>query len=100
MKYKVTISKRAEKYLDNVFDYLKHEWSEKVRKDFKKKLKDKIDLLRYNPYMFPVSQVKKGVRKCLITKHNAMYYQIKNFEVEIITIHDTRSNPESLKLQK
>ena len=98
MEYKVTISKRAEKYLDRVFDYLKQEWSEKVRNDFKMKLQKQVDLLRYNPYMFPVSQVKKGVRKCLITKHNAMYYKIKDNEVEIITIHDTRSNPKSLKL--
>ena len=35
MEYKVTISKRAERYLDRVFDYLKQEWSKKVRKDFK-----------------------------------------------------------------
>ena len=90
MEYKVTISKRAEKYLDRVFDYLKQEWSEKVRNDFKMKLQKQVDLLRYNPYMFPVSQVKKGVRKCLITKHNAMYYRINKNKVEIITIQDTR----------
>ena len=48
--------------------------------------------------MYQPSNIKKGVRRCFITKHNAMYYKVKGKEVEIITIHDTRSDPKSLKL--
>ena len=98
MRYEITISERAKRKFDAVFKYLEQEWSEKVKNNFKLKLLKQVDFLRQNPFMFPESQVKKGIRKCLITKHNAMYYRVTNNEVEIITIHDPRSDPKSLKL--
>lgn len=41
MKYEVTISERAEKNLDRIFVYLYNNWPEKVKNDFKNKLKAK-----------------------------------------------------------
>jgi len=98
MEYEVLISERAKTRLEKIFEYLEQNWSEKVKKDFKEKLLNNVDFLRQNPLMYPESQVKKGLRMCLITKHNAMYYRVLNNTVEIITIHDTRSNPKSLNL--
>ena len=98
MRYKVTISERAEKNLDKVFEYLADNWPAKVKNDFKEKLYKEVNHLRQNPYMYQSSNIKKNVRRCFITKHNAMYYQVKGKEVEIITIHDTRTDPKSLKL--
>lgn len=66
--------------------------------NFKEKLNKEVNHLRQNPYMYQPSKIRKGVRRCFITKHNAMYYKVKEKEVEIITIHDTRSDPKSLKL--
>jgi plasmid stabilization system protein ParE len=100
MEYKITISERAKINLENVIEYLKINWTEKVLKDFLKKLQKKTDLLKQNPFMFANSELKIEVRKCLITKHNALYYKVKNDEVEIITIHDTRKDPKSLKITK
>ena len=98
MSYVVTISERAEKNLDKVFEYLSDNWSVKVKNDFKEKLYKEVNHLRQNPYIYQPSNIKKGVRRCFISKHNAMYYKVKGKEVEIITIHDTRSNPKFLKL--
>ena len=97
-KYNVLISKRADNNLKRIFDYLELNWSVKVKNDFKKDLEKEVEYIRENPYIFPVSTVKDNVRRCVITKHNAMYYQVKENEVEIITIHDTRSDPDSLQL--
>lgn len=97
-KYQVIISENAQRKIENVFQYLEQEWSEKIKDDFKKKLSKHVEYLKQNPYMFPASQVKKDIRKCVITKHNKMYYRVKENEVEIITLHDTRSDPESLDL--
>ncbi len=74
MEYKITISKRAKSNLENVIEYLKANWSERVLKDFLKKLQKKTDLIKQNPLMLASSEIKNDVRKCLITKHNAMYY--------------------------
>ena len=97
-KYNVTISENAQRKIENVFRYLEIDWSEKISDEFKMKLLKYVEYLKQNPYMFPASQVKKDLRRCFITKHNAMYYRVKDNEVEIITLHDTRSDPESLKL--
>jgi hypothetical protein len=40
---------------------------------------------------------KRKIRRCLITKQNALYYRIADNTVQIITIHDTRRNPNTLK---
>ena len=98
MKYEVTISERAENNLDTIFEYLEDNWSVKVKNDFKKKLNKEVNHLRKNPYMYQPSNIGKNIRRCFITKHNAMYYRIKRKEVEIITIHNTSSDPKTLNL--
>ncbi|MEA3443220.1 MAG: type II toxin-antitoxin system RelE/ParE family toxin [Bacteroidota bacterium] len=97
-EYKIIISKRAEKRLENIVEYLLEEWNDKVKSDFIGKFNRMISFLSANPYMFPYFIDEKEIRKCLITKHNAMYYQVNNNVVKIITIHDTRQNPKTLKL--
>ena len=79
-KYEIVISERADNNLKRIFDYLE------------------VKYIRENPYIFPVSTVKDNVRRCLITRHNAIYYRILGNVVEIITIQDTRSKPTSLIL--
>ena len=98
MRYKVTISERAENNLDKIFDYLEDNWPAKVKNDFKEKLYKEVNHLRKNPYMYQHSNIRKDIRRCIVTKHNAMYYRIKGREVEIITIHNTSNDPKSLKL--
>ena len=98
IKYSVVISERAENNLDNIVNYLLIEWNEKVKDFFLVRLKKIVNLLSINPYMFQEYSKKKRIRKCLITKHNAMYYRIVENTVEIITIHDSRRNPKVLKI--
>ncbi len=96
--YHVIISNRAEENLDQIIAYLELEWNEVVKNNFIDKLKEIIALLEVNPLLFEKYSRKKNIHKCLITKHNAMYYRIIDTTVEIITIHDTRRNPNTLKL--
>ena len=92
------ISERAENNLDKIITYLFSEWNETVKNNFLENLKKNLKFLSINPFMFQVYSKSKRIRKCLITKQNAMYYRIVDNVVEIITIHDTRRNPKSLKL--
>jgi plasmid stabilization system protein ParE len=95
---KVTISERAERNLDDLMEYLEKKWSVKVKENFRQKLLSTVHLISKNPHLYPVSQIKKGVHKCVVTKHNSIYYRVAKNEIEIITIQDNRRNPKKLKL--
>ncbi len=96
--YQIIISKRAEHRLDNIINYLENEWNERVKLDFINKFEKIILFLSINPFMFPIFIEENKIRKCFITKHNAIYYSINNNIVKIIAIYDTRQNPKSLNL--
>ena len=100
MKRKVVISKTAEKKLDNLFDYLLKNWSKKVVKDdFVAKLDHCIELIRTQPEIFPESKKGKQLRRCVITKQTTMYYRFDSKRINIVTLFDTRQDPNELQSQ-
>lgn len=96
--YEIIVSERAENNLDKIISYLLTQWNETVKNDFLDRFKNTLKLLSKNPFMFQVYSKRKNIRKCLISKQNAMYFRIVDNVVEIITIHDSRRNPKTLKL--
>ncbi len=96
--FEIIISERAENNLDIIVNYLDSEWNESVKNNFLETFKKNIKFISTNPFMFQVFSKRKRIRRCFITEHNAMYYRIVDSVVEIITIHDTRQNPKTLKL--
>ncbi len=96
-------SPQASDDLERIINYLENNWGEKSVKEFVRILDQKIQAIAQMPEMYPASNIKEGVRRCVITKHNALYYRITNNEVEIeaveiITIFDVRQDLHKLKL--
>ena len=98
MHFKVSISAQAEKNLDAIVLYLETEWPIRVRKKFLHILGEKIDLLSRSPFLYEASSKKKSVRRCVVTKQVALFYRVLENEIEIISIQDTRQDPNKLKL--
>ena len=96
--YNVVISKRAETNLDAIVLYLATEWNEKVKTEFLDDVKKITKHLSKNPFMYQEFSASKQIRRCFITKHNALYFRVVETTVQIISIHDTRKNPKSIKL--
>jgi len=96
---KVFLSELAENKLLKLNDYLLENWSLKVKNDFIKKLTSKIDQISEQPESCPQSSEFKGLFKCVVTKQTTLYYRINldRNEIEIITIFDTRQNPDKLE---
>ena len=96
----VYLSELAEKKLTKLTEYLLKKWNFKVKNDFILKFTNKIEQLISQPESCPQSKQFKGLYKCVVTKQTTFYYRI-NWDlkqIEIITIFDTRQNPD--KLQK
>jgi phage terminase large subunit-like protein len=49
------------------------------------------------PFVFPKSEKFDNLRKGLITKHANIFYQVFDDYIDIVTIQDTRQNPDFLK---
>jgi plasmid stabilization system protein ParE len=96
---KVFLSELAENKLLKLSDFLLENWNLKVRNDFIKKLTSKIDQISDQPESCPQSSECKGLFKCVVTKQTTFYYRINldRKEIEIITVFDTRQNPDKLE---
>ena len=73
-------------------------WNLKTRDRFIQKLTEKINQISSQPDSCPKSKEFDGLYKCVVTKQTTLYYRIlhQSDEIEIITLFDTRQNPEKL----
>jgi plasmid stabilization system protein ParE len=73
------------------------EWGLVVANNFVDRFKKVYDLLAENPAIYRFIDRKKQIQKCVVTKHNGLYFiETENF-VKIITVFDTRQNPKKLR---
>ncbi|WP_396165877.1 type II toxin-antitoxin system RelE/ParE family toxin [Flavobacterium sp.] len=93
---KLEFSERSLKEIRNTVDYLKVKWSERISDNFLKELKRNIDLIQINPELFPISEF-EGLRKCVVSKQTSVFFIIKNNIVYIVSVFDTRQNPNKIK---
>lgn len=95
----VFLSELAESKLLQLSEYLLEEWNLKTRDKFISKLTDKIKQISSQPDSCPKSAKYQGLYKCVVTKQTTLYYRVlkQSNEVEIITIFDTRQNPDKLE---
>lgn len=96
MSRKVVISRTVEKKLEKLFEHLIKEWSVKVKNDFVTKLDSTIEIIKNQPEIFPESKKGKGLRRCVITKQTTLYYRYSTKQINIVTLFDTRQNPNKL----
>jgi plasmid stabilization system protein ParE len=93
MAYRIIVKKRFTNKVKKILAYLEKEWSHKVATEFLLKIDRRIELLARQPYVGVTSLHIKDVRGLLITRHNRLYYKIKDDSVIILNMFDTRMNP-------
>jgi len=93
-KYKVVYKKRFQQKFLRLLNYLNTEWGIKVTDDFIATFEWRITTLVSNPNIGKLSNVLE-VRSILITKHNRLYYRLRNNNIEILNCYDTRINPKN-----
>jgi len=97
MKRKVVLSKRAKTKLENLLLFLETEWAMSVKNEFIEKLDHALQIIQNNPESSPKTSALKGLHKCVVTKQNTLYYRYTVSSIEIITIFDSRQDPNKLK---
>lgn len=86
----------SENDLNGILNYLAANWDMKVTRNFISLIKNTLLQLETNPKQFPIINRKEKIRKCVLTKHNTLFYKEKHTQIEILRIYDSRQNPQNL----
>ena len=97
MDYKLFWSKESLSNLDSILSYPESEWTEKELVAFKKKLSHQLDLIEKNPKLFPVSNINPRLRKAVLSKLTTIYYELKDFEIHIAYLFNSRMDIKKIK---
>jgi plasmid stabilization system protein ParE len=96
MAYQIIVKKRFTNKLQKILAYIEKEWSHKVAVAFLLKIDRRVEQLSKQPYVGVPSSRVKEVRGLLITRHNRLYYKIKDDKVIVLNMYDTRMNPKNI----
>ncbi len=99
MARQVIFQKRFLNKLEKLLIYLEKEWGIKVSNEFLDKLHVKIEALKLHPNTGQVTSL-KNIRNISITKHNRIYYKIKENKIAVINMIDTLRNPKKNPFNK
>jgi plasmid stabilization system protein ParE len=80
-----------------LLEYLETKWNRKVCNHYIEEIDYCIIHIQKNPKQFPFMNKELQIRKCVISKHNSIFYRDTINRIEILRIYDTRQNPDDLK---
>ncbi len=83
----------SETDLEVILEYLAEDWNGEVAIRFLDKIEHLLEQISINPAQFPMVNRKRKVRKCVITRHNTLFYRENKEYVEVLRIFDTRQDP-------
>ena len=86
----------AENDFADILDYLDKNWERKVASNFIDLTENVLNQISINPKQFPIFYKKSKVRKCVLTKHNTLFYRDTRSSIQILRIYDTRQDPDTL----
>lgn len=97
MKREVVITPRAKIEMEEIFNYLEAKWNNEVKRKFSNKINSVIKLIVENPELFPISSINRKIRKVVISKQTSLFYHFNHKHIVIVSLFDTRQNPNKLK---
>ena len=86
----------SENDFENILDYLEKNWEARVASNFIDLTENILNQIGENPKQFPICYKRKRIRKCVLTRHNTLFYREGKSNIEILRIYDTRQDPNSL----
>ncbi|WP_409013246.1 type II toxin-antitoxin system RelE/ParE family toxin [Dyadobacter sp. CY343] len=83
----------AESSFAEIITHLERNWSEKEISRFIQKTNSVLKQIAEFPYMYEASQSRPGVRKGFITKQCALFYEVKQDHIALLSFWDNRRKP-------
>jgi plasmid stabilization system protein ParE len=80
----------------SILNYLQKNWDDKVLQGFIEITIALLARISNNPKQFPLVYKKRKIRKCVLTKHNTLFYRDGKESIDILRIFDSRQDPKKL----
>lgn len=98
MPYPVRYSTRSFLEYEEILDYVSEQFGTVVAARVDAYFEEVIDQIAINPRLFPYSDKKKNLRRCVISPQTTLYYRFNGECVELVSFRGNRMNPRSLDL--
>lgn len=96
MPCKIFWSDAARKSYNDVIEYLEQHWTQKEINEFIRRTEDVLTLTSHNPAIYPT--IKSNIHRCVLSKHNSLFYTLENNSVIILACWDKRKDPKEFKI--
>lgn len=93
----VVITDIATEDIENISRFLQNNYSNKVKLDFLVRLSEKLLLIEKMPFMYPTSNNNPRVRRCIVHRNVACFYEVDDEKIYILSILDTRTDPKGIR---
>jgi plasmid stabilization system protein ParE len=94
---KLVLSAKAERQLENIFEFIEARWSKRVREKAALKIYKNLKIIENNPELFSNSQYNKQLKKCVVSKQTTLFFKYTKSKITIVSVFDTRQNPNKIK---
>lgn len=93
----VELTEIAEQDLEQITDCLIETWGIDVCNKFITHFEKVSNVISGSPRMYRMINKRARVRMCILTKQNTIYFRERRQKIEILTIFDSRQNPDKLR---
>jgi plasmid stabilization system protein ParE len=98
MSYPVRYSTRAYKEYEEILDYVFKKFGADIALKVDKHFEEVIDNIAINPHLYPLSEKKTNLRRCVVSPQTTIYYRFNGEHVELASFRGNRLNPKTLNL--
>lgn len=98
MSYPVRYSTRAYKEYEEILEYVYEKFGAATAVKVDNYFEEVIGQLIINPHLYPLSDKRKNLRRCVISPQTTLYYRFNGECIELISFRGNRMNPENLEL--
>lgn len=98
MPYPTRYSSRSYKEYEKILQYVFENFGPEKAVEVDMYFESVIDMITINPGMFPFSDKKKNIRRCVVSPQTTLYFRFLGEYVEIISFRGNRMDPKTIGL--
>jgi plasmid stabilization system protein ParE len=96
MLYPVRYSTRAYIEYEDILEYVSGKFGIAIAAKVDTYFEGVVNQISINPFLYPYSDKKKNLRRCVINSKTTLYYRFSGEIVELVSFRGNKMNPKSL----